>query len=807
MILLLSLNPSITESNLVKNVVPILKLPHTRVIVARITFVLTVLLGLRSQVHAQATAMIKFGNSYVNLSKKSVGGPVQPGDTLEIRVNFYVNKAYNSANGAGCMYKAFYLDSIPTNTAILPNSKLMLVSNEGLTLASYSQAADNDAGTYLATNTYGGYQIRINLGSGASEPTGAKYMDSANMQNTGTITGGSTTPLFSAGSIITTAFEVVVTGNYGDTITLGAGKIIYSLNSSGTQDTSLTATKYQILISQPTTLCANGSSTNFAAESGGTFGSGVGRNRSTPPTFLIPGYTYLPNSNTSVSINDGYYAIVNNTSPTSSNYPNALEQPNCGSVTTGPTACVNREFGGFWYIGGDHTGTTGAAGNAPPDSTTNAGYMLVVNADLATSEAYRQVISGLCPNTYYQFSVWIKNICPNCGIDINGNAEYTPGVLPNLTLVVDGLDRISSGQLDTLGWQQRGFTFLTGPTETSITISIRNNAPGGGGNDWAMDDITLATCPPNILLTPDKPDTLCAGADDTVRFAISSYVNNYTQFQLQQSTDGGVTWTIPGNDTLGHAASGSVTPVYNSALGLYVDTVVRYYQIPATAQTIIYRLTVASTTGNLANSGCSYVTTQPKTVVAVNCLIVLPTTLLSFHGQVNGGYGLLSWTSADEVQGLSYSLERSDDGVHFSSIATIAGTAGNGGSGIYQYSDPTPVSAQTYYRINMTAQSFSRYSSLVLLSNGQLGFQVRSALNPFGDHISVELTTPVDGTATLTLMDLYGRVVRKDRQAVSQGLNTVTMYGTSNLPAATYALLIQCNDQVSCEKLVKVNAP
>jgi hypothetical protein len=29
----------------------------------------------------------------------------------------------------------------------------------------------------------------------------------------------------------------------------------------------------------------------------------------------------------------------------------------------------------------------------------------------------------------------------------------------------------------------------------------------------------------------------------------------------------------------------------------------------------------------------------------------------------------------------------------------------------------------------------------------------------------------------------------------------------SNLPAATYALLIQCNDQVTCEKLVKVNAP
>ena len=747
--------------------------------------------------------MIKFGNSYVNLSKKTVGGPVQPGDTLEIRVNFYVNKAYNSANSAGAMYKVRYLDSIPTNTTILANSSLKLISNEGLVLNSYTQAADADAGTYAATNTYGGYQIRMNLGSGAASPTGVKYMDSANAQNTGTITGGTTTPLFSSGSIITTAFDVVVTGNYGDTITLGAGKIVYSLTSNGTQDTSLTANKYQILITQPTSLCANASSTNFAAESGGTFGSGVGLNRSTPPTYLIPGYTYLPNSGTSVTINDGYYAIVNNTSPTSSTFPNALRQPNCGSVTTGSTACANREFTGFWFIGGDHTGTTTAAGNAPPAATTSAGYMLVVNADLATSEAYRQVISGLCPNTYYQFSAWVKNICPTCGIDINGKAEYTPGVLPNLTLVVDGLDRISTGQLDTLGWQQRGFIFLTGPTETSITISIRNNAPGGGGNDWALDDITLATCPPNIVLTPNKPDTLCQGADDTVRFKVSSYVNNYKYFQLQKSTDNGVTWAAAGLDTLGNAALDSAAPGVNPTSGLYEYLVTRYFRIQPTDQTIIYRLIVASTVDNLSNSNCNFITSQPKYVVGVNCMVALPTTLVSFRGQVTSGFGQLFWTSANEVPGLSYSLERSDDGVHFVPIATLPGTGAVSAS--YQYSDPTPVSAQTYYRINMTAQSFNRFSNLVLLSNGQLGFQVRSALNPFVDHINVDLTVPTQGTATLTLLDLYGRVVRKDRQPVSQGLNTLTLYGVGSLPPATYALLIQCDGQVACEKLVKVN--
>jgi hypothetical protein len=359
--------------------------------------------------------------------------------------------------------------------------------------------------------------------------------------------------------------------------------------------------------------------------------------------------------------------------------------------------------------------------------------------------------------------------------------------------------------LDTVGWQQRGFVFLTGPAETSITISVRNNACGGGGNDWALDDITLATCPPNILLTPNKPDTLCQGADDTVRFAISSFVNNYTQYQLQQSTDGGVTWGAPPLDTLGRPASGSVVPVLNTSLGLYVDTVTRYYRILPTNTTIIYRLTVASTAANLASSTCSFTTTQPKMVVGVNCMIALPTTLVSFRGTTSGGLGTLRWVSSNEIDGLSYGVERSDDGTNFRSVTTIAATAGAGNGGAYQFTDPVPVGAQTYYRINLVATSLHLYSNLVLLSNSNISFEIRSVVNPFTDHISVDMTASANGTAVISLVDLYGRLIRREMQPVTQGFNTITMYGLSGLPAATYAMQIQYNGQLVSKKLVKVN--
>ena len=753
---------------------------------------------------SQATAPLKFGNSYVNLSKKTVGGPVQPGDTLEIRTNFYVNSTYN---GSGNIYKVRYLDNLPTNTTILPNDSLRLITNEGKTFRKYTYTAGDDAGTYTAIPPLpGDYQIRINMGSAATTPAGIDPMGTANITGTSTLQAGVSKPLFSAGSIFCTAFRVVVTGSYGDTITLGAGEVLYKhINNNGAADTVLASTQYHILISAPTTLCSSTTSTNFAAEFGGTFGSGIGLNRSTGPAFPIPNYTYLPASSPTISINDGYYAIVNNTSPTSSTTVNANRQPTCGGLPNGnPLSCYNREFGGFWFIGGDHTGTTTAAGNAPVSATQTGGYMLVVNADLATSEAYRQVITGLCPNTYYQFSAWIKNICPNCGIDSNGVAEYTPGVLPNLTLVIDSIDRISTGNLDTLGWQQRGFTFLTGPTQTSITISIRNNACGGGGNDWALDDITLATCPPNLLLTPDKPDTLCYGSDDSVVFAISSYVNNYTQWELQKSVDSGVTWVMAGLDTLNRADTGTAVPVYNALTGLYQYTVTRYFQVPATTSETIYRIIVASTNSNLTTTGCYYTTSQPKYIYGVNCWIVLPTTLLSFTGQEQNGYGNLQWTTTNEVPDLFYALQRSDDGVHFTTLTTMPASALPGQNGSYQFADPTPLTTQTYYRVDMMTNSISRYSNLVLLSDNNIQFGVRSVLNPFVDQINMELTAPADGTAVINLVDLYGRYIRRVQQPVTQGLNSLSLGGLSGLPSATYILQIQYNDQQVTEKVVKV---
>ncbi len=48
-------------------------------------------------------------------------------------------------------------------------------------------------------------------------------------------------------------------------------------------------------------------------------------------------------------------------------------------------------------------------------------------------------------------------------------------------------------------WLHPGFLFTTPANVNEVVISIRNNGPGGDGNDIAIDDITFTPCGPVII--------------------------------------------------------------------------------------------------------------------------------------------------------------------------------------------------------------------------------------------------------------------------------------------------------------------
>jgi hypothetical protein len=739
-----------------------------------------------------AQLSIDHGKSFVNVSKGTAGGTIEPGDTLEIRATFVVKGGGVNDYVDSC---AFF-DNIPANTSYISGT-LAVLTNEGKIYKSFTDAAGDDDGTITGTN------VRINLGF--------KNAPIATAFRRGRVKYNDKPSFFGATCIMVASYRVKVTGAYGNKINIGGGSISY-LPFGG----SLSAVNFNsdsIMIFQNLGLCTNSSGGNaIQSEFGGTFGSGKAKNR-VPSTNVPPNYTYTNFG--SAMPNDYYYGVSNNTSTGGVGYTTLNTWP-IPDPTIGASGQSHRVFN-VWDIIGDHTGAASPTAGNPATDTVNStgGYMVVINSSYRTDTAFLDTVSNLCPNTYYQYFAWFRNICSHCGCDSNGagpgTALYIPtgpndssGVHPNMTFSVNGFDYYTTGNILYSGqWVKKGFTYLTGPTQTSMIINVRNNAPGGGGNDWAIDDIGVATCAPSIALTPNKPDTLCMGADDTVRFKVSSFFNNVTQWILQQSVDGGSTWTSPGLDTTGMPPNGSATAVFNPLTGLYEYTLSRYYRLNFINPLVLYRLTIATTTGNLSNSNCSYIGSSSKLIYAVNCNIILPTSII-LKGQLKDGLADLQWTSSLETPNTRYIIERSNDQVNYSAIGSINGDAGDGLGASYEFTDPRPVSGMTYYRINITDNSYNKYSKIVLISNSLINFEIKSLINPFIDEIAFNMTVPQDGPAVFTLIDLYGRIIKQDKQNVVEGWNTIQIYIPGYLPSGSYILQVLYADQRISKKLIKV---
>jgi gliding motility-associated-like protein len=242
--------------------------------------------------------------------------------------------------------------------------------------------------------------------------------------------------------------------------------------------------------------------------------------------------------------------------------------PNDGSYTVESSTAAS---GNVWWSTTDHTGNTG-------------GYMMVVNASTSVTDYfYKKSVSGLCPNTTYEFAAWIVNLLRS--------SDNNP---PNVTfsiLTADGATVLQSYTTGTIArtstgpvWRQFGFYFTTPAGVSDVMIKMSNSSPGGApANDLALDDITFRPCGPSVSATFNGGTTskeVCKG--DATVFNMTGIVSSgYSSpaYQWQLSTDG-TTWT----DIAGATSTA-------------------YTRQPTDPGTYLYRLAVAQST-NIGSSAC-----------------------------------------------------------------------------------------------------------------------------------------------------------------------------------------------------------
>lgn len=264
------------------------------------------------------------------------------------------------------------------------------------------------------------------------------------------------------------------------------------------------------------------------------------------------------------------------------------------------------------------------------------GYMMIVNASPVPSVFYETTITGLCPSTTYEFAAWIINLLTYSGI----KPSITFTILTDQGNILASHDTGDIQEGSATDWVHPGFLFTMPPNLNSIIIRMRNNGPGGNGNDIAIDDITFTPCGPTITASIDnKPLTLermCANQHKTFKLAanLAPGVYNAPEFLWQIEDADGQWLDLPEETT------NEMTLVFDNPV----------------AATYSYRLLVAEA-GNINSKKCRTSTVpyvilvDPKpdaTIIGANRVCVGSTISLATNG-----VGDYSWTGP---KGFSSSL-------------------------------------------------------------------------------------------------------------------------------------------------------
>ena len=380
-----------------------------------------------------------------------------------------------------------------------------------------------------------------------------------------------------------------------------------------------------------------------------------------------------------------------------------------------------------------------------------------IREDLKMMDEAQVVIEATCVRVDDDFEIYgtLTTICGNGGVSIGDNDRTNNFVLMN---------GASTSQI-CLGVQ-----VFRSNGEQTCTSTVDSGT--GNTNPVAVDDqLTVAknTITQIDVLNEGTPDSDNNIGDKLQLIAVG------TDFSNNQMTKEGGQVTILDNGT-------PLDPT---------DDLVEY--TPANNFTGIdgFRYVITDANGGYAAAE-----------VVLNVLDFLPVELVSFNALSKSCKVTLNWATASELDNSHFEIERSADGYQFERIGQVRGHGTTNVSHAYDYVDAQPFD-QNYYRLVQVDYNGDRTTSEVIYRASNCEQHEVVSFGPVTlsptptptGTVALSLRAQQSETTTLTIIDLYGKVVYREQLAIEAGNNTIDLQHIESLPVGNYA--VQVGEQVT----------
>ena len=176
----------------------------------------------------------------------------------------------------------------------------------------------------------------------------------------------------------------------------------------------------------------------------------------------------------------------------------------------------------------------------------------------------------------------------------------------------------------------------------------------------------------------------------------------------------------------------------------------------------------------------------------VQDLVIVPVQLSAYYISCIEGTSVIHWTTTSEINNHFFTVERSNDGLHFETLSTVNASAGVNNSNKYLVKDFHPFSTISWYRLKQTdLDGRETYFKILTSSCGSIQDQIMLAPNPVTDQLQVLFNGNVK-PRQINIISSAGVLVKSVSNPVTQSgkLNVET----TGIKAGVYALQVIMQD-------------
>ncbi|MGG9960170.1 PQQ-dependent sugar dehydrogenase [Ferruginibacter sp. SUN106] len=178
--------------------------------------------------------------------------------------------------------------------------------------------------------------------------------------------------------------------------------------------------------------------------------------------------------------------------------------------------------------------------------------------------------------------------------------------------------------------------------------------------------------------------------------------------------------------------------------------------------------------------------------------VVLPVDQLTFTGTLqNDNTSLLKWQTDHEINTSNFAVQRSIDGINFSTIGTVTAHGNTSTISNYDFTDIDAADQQSailYYRLKVNdVNGVFKYSNTISITMPLTKGSITVSPNPAVNDMKATVVSPVTGNATWKIVDNTGRTIMYGTTLLKKGSNEIPV-NITRLAAGSYYMNISGTD-------------